>query len=543
MGDDPPDPGGGGLQDVGLNITVEDFESSSAMDTEDGSVSRSNNSEKKRKRVRANRQKVCKHCNKKRRKHHSSTVSDKDKVNSCQCVDDILELENNNIDDKSPVTIPVENASSSQSQATPPSNSSQPSKPFLAVRKYISTDVAPYIVHIQKETSSPDDNSVLHPIEFGNFLKKNAFKNIINGSLKRIGRNRLSMSFSNFHDANNFVDLDCLAGKKLKAFIPSFNITRMGLVKGVPADWSEEEVKENISVPVGCGDILKVRRIKYKDNSKGFIEWNNSETVVLTFDGQVLPKRIFMCYNALPVVLYIYPTIQCFNCCRFGHTKLQCRSKPRCFRCGKDHTGDSCTSEVSFCCSCSGQHFATSKTCPEFVRQQNVKQTMAESCISYSEALKQHPRPQFAKSYAEVTSSQNKYVGSQAKPTTSPPKPPTNSPPPSTSYKKTVFLKPAPPPKFNKGYDRTSHEAIIEGYNTPFRSKGTALNNAAVEASDNQLSVSDIIIALINSLSKSNLIPSNVAPFIDLFTQLLNSNGQLRQNSPVELQEHYEQED
>ncbi|XP_049870298.1 von Willebrand factor D and EGF domain-containing protein-like [Pectinophora gossypiella] len=48
-----------------------------------------------------------------------------------------------------------------------------------------------------------------------------------------------------------------LALNRFKAFIPTFNVTRMGLVRGVPSDWSLEEVKENISTPIGCGNILK----------------------------------------------------------------------------------------------------------------------------------------------------------------------------------------------------------------------------------------------------------------------------------------------
>ncbi|KAA5660444.1 hypothetical protein F3G64_34280, partial [Pseudomonas aeruginosa] len=133
--------------------------------------------------------------------------------------------------------------------------------------------------------------------------------------------------------------------------------------RNIPTEWSEEEIINNISVPLGCGKILKIRRLRRKitvNDNKTFID---TESVVITFDGQVLPKRVYMCFTSLPVDLYIYPTVQCFNCRRFGHVRAQCRSKPRCFKCGQDHTGDSCNVEEEnvSCCLCNGLHFAINK--------------------------------------------------------------------------------------------------------------------------------------------------------------------------------------
>lgn len=106
-----------------------------------------------------------------------------------------------------------------------------------------------------------------------------------------------------------------------------------------------------------------------------------------------LYKKKYMCDTALAVDLYTYPTVQCFQCCRFGYTKLYCRSIPRCYKCGNNHTGDTCTvkEDVASCCLCSGFHFATSKACSEFSRQKQTKTYMAQNCVSYFEASKSHP--------------------------------------------------------------------------------------------------------------------------------------------------------
>ncbi|XP_028156803.1 uncharacterized protein LOC114366544 isoform X2 [Ostrinia furnacalis] len=245
-----------------------------------------------------------------------------------------------------------------------------PSNPTPIARNlYNESDSAPYVVHVQKIETSPNEGPSMHALSFGKFLKQNSFQCIVNGSVKQIGRNKISISFSNFNHANLFLTHNSLVTKNYKAFIPSFNVTRMGLVRSIPADWSPEEIIENITVPDDCGKIIKVRRLNYKVFVDGAPIWKPSQSIVLTFDGQVLPKRIFMCYNALPVELYIFPTIQCYNCCRFGHTKVQCRSKARCFKCSQGHAGDTCqTDEIkASCCLCSGFHYATSKSCPEFL--------------------------------------------------------------------------------------------------------------------------------------------------------------------------------
>ncbi|CAF4908438.1 unnamed protein product [Pieris macdunnoughi] len=312
---------------------------------------------------------LCRQCTKIKKKKGSGCSGD-----YCQC-ESLCNLEDESILIKTVTSKPISQSTSSphsQNNNKSHNTSSQPSTSYMensnisqdsnagnsnnttasvtntdprsiGRTEYVPTDVSPYLIHVQRLQSSPDDGTILHPITFGNFLKQNKFKNIIPGSVKRVGRNRLAVVFSDYKDANNFLNCNLLETKKLKAFIPTFSVTRMRLVRGVPVDCSVEEVQQNVSVPIGCGNILKIRRLNRKVKINDSVSWKPSETVVITFDGQVLPKRIFMCYNALPVEIYIYPTIQCYKCCRYGHTKVQCRSKtPICYNCGGQHAGVSC---------------------------------------------------------------------------------------------------------------------------------------------------------------------------------------------------------
>lgn len=470
---DPLDPGGS-APGVGANVTIA---SESGMETDGsskGSVKRP---------VKRSLHKICKHCNKKKRLHPYEG-----KKSGCGCVDE-------------PTPVNVANENTPALVAPPvvaiPSQARVPTQ--IARTQYEPTDNLPFIIHVQKIQSSPDDNTVLHPVAFGKFLKKHDFKNIINGSVKRIGRNRLALSFSTHIDANNFLNCNSLETFNFKAFIPSFSITRMGIIRGVPSEWSEDEIQECVNVPVGCGKILKVRRLNYKVMVDGSPVWRPSQTVVLTFDGQILPKRVFVCYNALSVELYTYPTIQCFQCCRFGHTKIQCRSKPRCYRCGQDHTGDSCTIEDGKCCLCSGSHYATSKHCPEFYRQKQIKISMAENCVSYAEASKLHPP--VTRSYSEVLSSSKLPSVTEEN---------VLRHPNSSAFKKTIFLKPRSPPRPSNqfGYDQSAHNNIIKDPQMISQNGCALINKNNDEPKSSTL---NLILELIKVLCSTEKIPSNDA--------------------------------
>lgn len=533
--EEPPDPGGSSSVQppspafyVTINNNTEpntdlihkDNDSIRDFDSDTSFASASTETSKKSKLKRSFVTKICTTCNKKT-KHRKNTGSDPKKNCNCNSEPDIqTEKETSNTVDMSmsmdnPVNTPI------------------------GRKSYQSTDASPYLIHVQRIETSPSDNTTLHPVTFGKFLLKQKYNNIVNGSVKRIGRNRVAVAFSNFTDANTFISDANLTAHKLRAFIPTFNVTRMGLIRGVPDNWSPEEVKENVKVPIGCGEIIKVRRLNYKVMVSGAPVWKPSQTVVLTFDGQTLPNKVFMCYNALPVELYIFPTIQCYNCCRFGHTKTQCRSKPCCFKCGQGHTGSSCeiAPEDASCSLCAGHHFANSRSCPELDRQKRIKHSMATSSISYAEASKLHPA--ISKSFADVVShGQNNTREPSSNHVF------TNSSP-TKSYKKTTFQKPRPRPILSKGYDQEAHKALIKDYSIPLPSKGCALNNqnSAVNMNKNDSpSISDILISLLNYLTQtqsSNNTPSNVAPLFQILTQILSThNGQSLKDCSVELPQH-----
>ncbi|KOB70054.1 reverse transcriptase, partial [Operophtera brumata] len=249
----------------------------------------------------------------------------------------------------------------------------------IGVKEYSAIDKGPFIVQVSREVPDVSAGTTIRPIKFGQFLSNHKIANICSDGIKSVGRNRVSVEFRTATDANKFLEkTELLSQYKYVADIPTYNITRMGLVRNVPVDMSVEEFAENLEVPSGCGYVIKARRLNRKSVEDGKSSWVPTQAVVLTFRGQILPQRVFSFHTSLPVEIYQLPTIQCQNCCRFGHVKAQCRSKPRCYKCTKDHTGEGCdkTEAQAFCLHCNGNHFANSRSCPELERQRSIKAFM-----------------------------------------------------------------------------------------------------------------------------------------------------------------------
>ncbi|CAH2090161.1 unnamed protein product [Euphydryas editha] len=324
----------------------------------------------------------------------------------------------------------------------------------------------------------------------------------------------------------------------------------MGIVKQIPVDWSMEEFLSSIECSTPGCRAIKARRLNRKSITDGKTEWLPTQTVVITFLSQTLPERVFCCYTSLPVALYTLPTIQCNNCCRFGHTQDKCRSKPRCFMCAQPHPGRSCEvprSEAT-CLSCSGPHPAIDPNCPEHMRQKQIKIVMSEENTPYSEAsLRFRPT---RRSFADSTRSSHLSnptcsPNSMSTPTRPPMSPLTpiyeiSSPliPPVSSQRKTVTLNQRPRPPLSKGFDKEAHSALISS------PKSSQPNGCALITSDNHSrqnpELSDIIQllhSLIDIITKHNIsLPYTVTEKLNQFTPTsLNKNGD---NSPMELQEH-----
>lgn len=395
-------------------------------------------------------------------------------------------------------------------------------------RKYSVNDGGPFLIHVSRIETEPSSGTTLNPIKFGQAMLNARVQNISRDGVKKIGRNRVSVEFTSAEAANSFLSDPLLRANKFEAVIPTFNVTRMGIVRGVPTDLALDEFVKDVELPSGCGEILKARRLNRKLHKTDGVEWIPTGTVVLTFSGQVLPSRIFCCYTSLAVEKYLLPTIQCHSCCKFGHVADQCRSRPKCFKCAQEHTGKTCVvrEDQAFCLFCSGKHFATSKTCPEHTRQRTIKDTMSEENISYSQACERFPSVK--RSYADAAQSFSQSQISQSQSTVFPP----GTQSLTHSYRKTVEIPRSPRRPLPQGYDRAGHQAIIGDRDPPPPRNGAALQFPSSPRSppsqpasnDNFLDI--LLTLLINMFSKMDdfPLPTNVAHKLSQLLQVVNNN-------------------
>lgn len=394
----------------------------------------------------------------------------------------------------------------------------------IGVKEYTSSDKGPFVVHVTREQSDPSAGTTIRPIKFGQFLSNHHVTNICSGGIKQVGRNRISVEFRSADDANKFLDNTTLLTQfKYSASIPTFNITRMGLVRNVPVDMSMEEFATSLEVPNGCGFAVKARRLNRKSHDDGKVNWIPTQSVVLTFRGQVLPQRVFSFYTSLPVEAYQLPTIQCQNCCRFGHVKAQCRSKPRCFKCAKEHTGESCDLEESkaSCLHCSGQHFASSRLCPEQDRQKSIKSLMSQNAISYEEAACHFPKIQRA--YSEVAQSMFTPPNPSPLRSSTPINVPTQH-----SYVKNVYAKSRPRVPLGKSYDKATHQDLTSTPSSSLPNGYAMMSESLTPETDlRQNFLVETLLNIIIELCSSNnsSLPSNVAQKLSQIFSLTGNNG------------------
>lgn len=412
-------------------------------------------------------------------------------------------------------------------------------------KKYTLNDKGPFTVYVSREIADPAAGTTIRAIKFGQFLFKNKIGCILKDGIKNVGRNKIAVDFSTGQAANNFIENPILSQSHYKAYIPTFNITRMGLVRGVPVDWHLDEFLSSLDLPTGCGEVLKLRRLNRKVINDGTVAWIPTQSVVITFRGQMLPSYIYSYHSSLPVVTYLFPTIQCMNCCRFGHVKSQCRSRPRCYKCAQDHSGDSCTTTTDYTCLlCLGNHMATDRNCMEHSRQQSIKKVMSEENISYADASSRFPsaRPSYADmakqmfTPAQIPATTFSYNTASANKLPSQ-KPSNPNPLTSKSYRQTIARNSRPRLIAPKGYDFAAHQAII---NHP----SSSLNNGcALRPVDHSYALpstsGDLTPILKESLKnisekfKNTTLPPNAAQLFSIITSFL-QHGVVT-NCPVEL--------
>lgn len=263
--------------------------------------------------------------------------------------------------------------------------------------KYKSSDTGPYFVYVEH---AEKNIGRLFPIKVGHYLFHcERFKNDVL-DIKPVGFNRVKVIFKTGQIANALINHRIVKENGLVAYIPEYYTHRKGVIRMVDTQFSEEDLKSAI---VSSQKVIEVKRMVRKvikpDNT---IEYKPRQVIVVTFLGNSLPQSVKINVVNFQVTNYIYPVVQCFNCYRYGHTSKLCRGNTRCRSCPKSHNGDNsddvCVGVGPYCVHCNNrEHSSTSKDCPEYRKQFNIKKVMASENIAFKEAETIVNNPSYSK--------------------------------------------------------------------------------------------------------------------------------------------------
>lgn len=258
---------------------------------------------------------------------------------------------------------------------------------------YNFSDQGPYVVFIDT-LKIPVKSNGLDDVRIGKLMKMKKLNEYII-DMRKSGKHRMKITFSNRDKANTLINDNNLITHNLKAFLPVQFMQRIGILKNIDTEMSDEELLENTvcSENIKIKDICRFMKIK-KDEENKDIRIPLS-TIKITFSGQILPDEVVIYGVKRKINQYLFTVTQCFQCYKFGHTKKKCKNgKKNCRNCGGEkHTDkdEDCVKEAK-CINCKQSHSSTFKNCREFVRQSAIKKIMSLDNLSYWEANDKFPK-------------------------------------------------------------------------------------------------------------------------------------------------------
>lgn len=262
--------------------------------------------------------------------------------------------------------------------------------------------------------------------------------------MKKLGYSKIAVTLKNFEICNSVVANQPLKDRNITAFIPTFKIARQGIIKNVPTDITEDEIRE------GIGEkhrINNIKRLNRRIRTNGESQLVPSQTISITFLGQGLPKYIHL-YNVKHEISPFVPPVKiCFACFRFGHIMQQCRGHKRCVFCTqKAHgEGEECPRAglSPICANCGGFHKSPDQSCPSFTKQKHIRALAAARNIPLIEAREIIDNQ--GKNQYSATNPSYDYLGFPFLPSSS-----SNSFSPSSFPSSTLFSPPTSPPTYAK---------------------------------------------------------------------------------------------
>lgn len=109
--------------------------------------------------------------------------------------------------------------------------------------------------------------------------------------IKKVSRKELKIIFSNKEAANAFLKGKAPTELGLNAYIPKYNVAKVGIIFDIPAKFSEKYLMDNLESELPITEISRCQKRKVINGSKTQ-DWIPANTVKVTFRGQGLPDEV-----------------------------------------------------------------------------------------------------------------------------------------------------------------------------------------------------------------------------------------------------------
>lgn len=258
---------------------------------------------------------------------------------------------------------------------------------------YSENSNGPFIVFVESGTTQEVNIGKYSYMKLAKTIFDMKLNNIIR--IRNKGNHKIGVEFDNYLSANAFISNKVLLDKGLNSYIPFNMVTCKGIVRRVDPELDIKEIKYLISSKF---KILDIKRLNRKVIDENGVQYKPTGTLLITFEGTILPKYLNISYISFPVLPFVPRVTQCFKCQYFGHTENQCKGKKKCVSCSEAHSEEQeykeCKKVLCFHCK-SISHKSNNKDCPEYKRQKNIKEKMAFDNVSFYDASLYFPKPDY----------------------------------------------------------------------------------------------------------------------------------------------------
>ena len=251
-----------------------------------------------------------------------------------------------------------------------------------SVKKAAATQLQPIVL----ASSNDRPLSSINPTTIDRCLRKSIGQY---ESCKPIRSGNLIINCKTSNQVKTLLNLDCLSDNNI-----SFPIKSSAAITPCA-----KEVIYNVLLDISNNELLiclkehhvkYIKRFQIKSVLNGKSVFNDTKTVLLQFNNDVLPPFVRIGSLNFQVKQYVPKPLRYFKCNRFGHTSTNCTGKERCSKCGGDHKIENCQITIAKCVNCNGNHSAASKECPRYQKEVQVLKIQTDEKLTYAEAAKQY---------------------------------------------------------------------------------------------------------------------------------------------------------